>query len=118
MYLLSSLPMGQHSESETTSEEATESNAQAHLHYFREVFPYFEQEFDSWSVCLVAENASVNKKIARICEKPMIGCMSHRLNLDINDMVETDDDLAHVLEKVNGKMKETRSLKQLHCCET
>lgn len=62
-------------------------------------------------MCLIADNTSVNHKIARLYQKQVIGCMSHRLNLQVNAMIEQHQDLSNILDQVHETMISAKQLK-------
>ena len=68
--------------------EATKFNAEAHLSFMRQIFTYYNQSFDTWCLCLIGDNSATNLKVADLCNKPYVGCNSHKLNLEVNKMIE------------------------------
>jgi len=91
------------------SQEATKFNAEAHLTYFREIFEYYNCDFDRWTVCLIGDNVSTNVKIASLCAKPHIGCVSHKLNLEVTFMVQNDTSLRNTINSVHCTMKAAKT---------
>ena len=91
--------------------EATTLDAECRIKLFRENFAFYKATFDSWCKYLISENAAVNGRIACISRKPMIGCISHKLNLDVNAMTKSDQSLSPVIEYVHEAMKSARSSK-------
>jgi len=91
------------------SEEATKFNSETHLKYFRDIFEYYGSDFDEWTVCLIGDNVSTNRKISIICDKPHIGCVSHKLNLEVALMVQNDRSLQNTIEGVHRVMKEAKT---------
>ena len=75
------------------TDETTNFNAITHLSFFREQFSYFAQDFDDWTACLVGDNCSTDKKISMLCKKPLVGCMIHKLNWDVNKMMNESTDM-------------------------
>ena len=53
-------------------------------------------------------NCSVNRRLARLIEKPLIGWSSHRLNLAVSNILHTESNLAFLINKVDQLMKELK----------
>lgn len=51
--------------------------------------------------CLFSDIVSVNLSIARLCNKPHIGCASHKLNLEKN-VISNDVHLNYILDSVHS----------------
>ena len=62
-------------------------------------------DLDPWCLCIIADNAKVNFKIARILQRPMVGCPSHKLNLEIKHMVRNTSPLNTVVTAVQNVIK-------------
>eukprot|EP00171_Calliarthron_tuberculosum_P012024 IDg12024t1 len=84
--------------------EATEFDTATHINHLDEVFGFFKQDVREWTVCSIADNCAVNKCIARGLRVPHVGCISHKLNLDVNSMVKDMHDLANTIDKVHETM--------------
>lgn len=113
--LLSLSPMGhvpeEEDENATGQDETTKFNAEAHLQFFSEIFPFFGQEFSKWCLCLIGDNCSTNLKVASLAKKPYVGCNSHKLNLEVNHMVDCHTQLKTTIETVHETMREAKKLK-------
>ena len=128
LVLLAASPMAQmcgdetkelcESENEKGSDEGTDSddmnetisfNAETHLSFFRDNFEFFGQTFDNWCICLISDNCNTNKKIASDCGKPMVGCYSHKLNLEVTRMISSTPDLKDTLASVHETMSAAKS---------
>lgn len=113
--VLSVSPMGKCRGTEdpksTIEEEANRFDAETHLEFFRKTFDFYKLSFDDWVVCLVCDNAKVNRRMARLSRKPCIGCKSHLLNLQVNSMVSKDSMLASTVDSVQETMKSAKKLK-------
>ncbi len=70
--------------------ETTTWDAETHAHQIREVFDLFSIDTSTWITCLIADNTSANRSLARILGIPHLGCMSHKLNLDVERMITLD----------------------------
>lgn len=53
----------------------------------------------------------MNRRTARIAGKPHIGCASHKLNLEVREMLCKHPDLCGVIKSVHDIMKMAKSLK-------
>lgn len=56
-------------------EEAVRFNAEAHIQQLEEVFNPFHVHLREWCLCSIADNAGVNKKIARLLQVPHVDCL-------------------------------------------
>lgn len=98
--------------SDDTVESPKESitfNARTHLSFFRDNFQFFGQRFDEWCVCVITDNCSTNRKIATDCGKPMIGCYSHKLNLEVNLMIKNMRDLDKTITCIHETMRAAKA---------
>ena len=77
----------------------------------RENMSFFGCDFDKLVVCLVSDNCSTNRKISTDCGKPLVGCLNHKLNLQVNNMVGRISDLNKQLESVHKTMLAAKTLK-------
>jgi hypothetical protein len=57
---------------------------------------------------IVGDNCNTNKSLARLMNKPLIGCASHRFNLAVKSFCGPDEAL---LTKLNSLMSKLRTLK-------
>lgn len=105
------LPLGQTVCADDTTDEATSFDSRAHFQFFRDILEFCGQTEKERCVCFIADNASVNKKIARLLNKHHVGCLSHKLHLDVWDMISNSEELSHVVESVQNTMKGARALK-------
>jgi len=96
-------------EDNSLSEEATAFNAEAHLKYFRDIFEFYDADFDDWALCLIGDNCSTNLRIASLSSKPHIGCASHKLNLEVTLMVRNDIQLRNTITGVHETMKAAKT---------
>ena len=64
----------------------------------------------SWSdvAFLVGDNCKMNQLLSRLCNKPLIGCASHRLNLEVKRLFKEHTD---VLDKIQDVTKGLTSSK-------
>ena len=94
---------------ETLTDETTEFNSVAHIRQFETVFDLFHQDVHRWAVCLISDNCSVNLKISRLMELPHVGCLNHKLQLDIQDMIDSDSRLSHTINSIHQTMQKCKS---------
>lgn len=85
-------------------DEATNFNAQTHISFFRSNMEFFGCSFDDWVVCLISDNCSTNHKISRDLSKHLVGCLSHKLNLQVNKIVSETPQLGEQLSSVHETM--------------
>ncbi len=76
--------------------------------HIREIFHLYGVDFDSWIVCQIADNYSLNLSIADLLSIPHINCTSHLLNLEVEAMVKADRAMKTCIESVHQTMSESR----------
>lgn len=92
--LLAIAPLGQLSDGESSFEgTATTYDARTHVQFFRDTLSFYKQDLEEWCVCFISDKASVNRKIARICDIPTVVCLSHKLHLDFCAMIASAVDM-------------------------
>jgi hypothetical protein len=90
--------------------EVNGMTAQDHLLHLSQVLHSYGKS-DENVICLVGDNCSVNKRMARILRVPLIGCGSHKLNLAITKWISNQPQLEIIIQKVAGVMKKASTLK-------
>lgn len=60
--------------------------------HFENIIMLFDIRFRSRILSQVADNTSVNKNHAKILTISHIGCSNHKLNLDVKDMIHSDQE--------------------------
>ncbi len=65
-----------------------------------------------WCLCLISDNTNTNMKVARLSGKPIVGSNSHKLNLEVNAMIEGHGDLSRAIDRVHNTMKAAKQLKK------
>ena len=88
--------------------DETNFNAENHVEFITYTLSLFNKSTED-VIFLVCDNEPLNKRIANILQKPMIGCNSHRLNLAVKKYLENFEPL---LRKTNNLMKKLCSQKQ------
>ena len=91
---------------------ACQFNAQLHAEHFRYVLDkFYGIDLSKWAVGCIADNTSTNLKTASILGIPHVGCINHLLNLDVNDWIDGDEELADVVMSLTEVMKKAKTLK-------
>ena len=91
--------------------ETTKCNAESHLFFLHEIFPFFGHSFDNWCLCLIGDNCATNLKIASLCQKPYVGCCKYKLNLEVNKMIDEQASLKHCIDAIQNTLTDARKLK-------
>jgi hypothetical protein len=82
--------------------------AEAHHELITETLRFYNCTWDKVAF-FVADNENTNKAISDLCDKPMIGCAAHRLNLAIKG--NRSQEVTNLLAKVNTLMVKLRTKK-------
>lgn len=106
--LLGLSPMSKYLDEEDKVAEATTFNAEMHVSYFQELFQFYSTRFGSWVSVLIGDNTSTNHRISKICQKPFVGCHSHRLNLEVNFILAKSTEMTRVVESVHRTMRSAK----------
>jgi len=80
--------------------EAVKFNAEHHVNFKRKCFEYYKKDADEFVLCQCADSAGVNISVAKIMNHPHISCKNHNLNLQCDQMVESDNELKTVVTSV------------------
>lgn len=91
--------------------EAETFNAATHIKFMEDNLSYFGCKFEEWVVCLISDNCSTNRKISSDTSKPLVGCMSHKLNLQVNSMFKSSAELQKQFATVHETMCAAKALK-------
>ena len=59
-------------------------------------------------IAIIGDNAEVNKALSNLCEKPLIGCASHRFNLAVSLFLKEHTE---IIAKISDIMIKLRTLK-------
>ena len=76
------------SKTDDNQREASYFKAETHLKHFKKIFEYYNYDFDAWTKAQLADNPSVNKKLARLGGFPHLACNNYLLNSEMNSMYE------------------------------
>ena len=96
------------SELEVLDETAVNFSARTHAEHIRNVFRYYDLDVETWAVCQTADNCSVNLKVADLLKIPHVGCKSHILNLEVNEMVKQNKELEGTLASIHETMSQCK----------
>eukprot|EP00171_Calliarthron_tuberculosum_P005080 IDg5080t1 len=88
------------SEEGTSDDEAESFDAEAHVRHLITTFKYFKLDVYKWVLCSIADNCPVNKVLARKLGVPHVGCMSHKLNLEVKHMIAVDNSLQRTIDSI------------------
>lgn len=103
--LLTVSPLPKESAEEGTSDDEAESfDANAHVRHLITTFSYFNQDVYKWALCSIADNCAVNKVLARKLGVPHVRCMSHKLNLEVKQMMVVDSTLQRTVDSIHTTM--------------
>ena len=91
--------------------EAETFNAATHIQFMKDNMVFFGCTFEEWVVFLIKDNCSTNRKISVDTSKPLVGCLSHKLNLQVNKMIRCMPDLNRQIETVHKSMSAAKALK-------
>ena len=71
--------------------------SQSHKNLLEHILGVFNRSLAN-VICLVGDNCSVNTHLADLCDLPLVGCASHRFNLEVNSILDTQHEA--LLDKV------------------
>eukprot|EP00171_Calliarthron_tuberculosum_P002931 IDg2931t1 len=105
MPLLGVSPLAKKESTEDSSVGEAESfDADTHIRYLDEIFKFYSQDVYKWTTCSIADNCAVNKRLAFLLNVPHVGCMSHKLNSEVKEMVQRDASLARTIDSIHETM--------------
>jgi len=89
--------------------EESDYSAESHKHFLEYHLGVYGKSLDN-VICLVGDNMNTNKRLAGICDKPLVGCAAHRFNLECQRYLERQP-YKSILAKINTLMTKLRTLK-------
>jgi hypothetical protein len=89
--------------------DENDMTATSHKEFIVSHLEVYEKTLDN-VICLVGDNANTNKALADQCNKPLIGCASHRFNLEVQEYLKQNP-WNSLLDKVHNLMLKLRTLK-------
>lgn len=63
-----------------------------HLDLIEYILEVFSKDLSN-VICFTGDNCSVNKALATLAEKPLVGCAAHRFNLAVQQYLEAHEEL-------------------------
>ena len=75
--------------------------AQDHLRHINRILDGYGKTRTN-VICLAGDNCTVNQSIARTMEVPLIGCASHKFNLDVQQWIKGQPELQEIIWKVRS----------------
>jgi hypothetical protein len=87
-------------------------SAEEHKFYIETLLDYYHKTMDNVAY-FVGDNCATNQKLARICDTPMIGCNSHKLNLAVMRWLGTYVDADNIHQLDADQLKRRRLLEKL-----
>ena len=84
--------------------EATKFDAANHVRHLEDAFSFYRFYVHEWVLCLIVDNASVNRWDATLLEVPMVGCNRHQSNLEVQKMLREDTDLNKTVDSFHETM--------------
>lgn len=103
---MSKVEMADDCEQENT--EATRFDAETHVHQLEDIFRFYNCDVHDWTLCTIGDNCAVNKRISRLLQVPHVGCMSHKLNLEVKAMVKRHHLLRSTIDSVQQTMSDCK----------
>ena len=89
--------------------EAVNFTAEKHAEHFKHTFDtYYNVVLTVWTVCQIADTAAVNVKVATLLKIAHVSCKNHNLNLEVNYMCNTNNDINNVINSVHETMKQCK----------
>lgn len=76
--------------------------------YNQSMFRLFDIDPATWIVCQITGNCNLNRSVARHLSIHHLGCLNHRLNLEMENMVEKDAGLGACVVSVRNTMTHCR----------
>jgi hypothetical protein len=85
--------------------EAVRFRADEFCNFFEHTLKdFYKVDIKKWCKAIIADNAPTNIKITKDLKIPHVGCYSHKLSLDVEEMVKASDDMKNTIAKVHDVM--------------
>ncbi len=91
------------------SSETTKFDSGTLTNHIRSLFEFLDIDISNWAVFQTAYNCNVNKAVTRNQKIPHIGCVSHKVNLEVELMIRMDTELKSCIESVYETMIDCRT---------
>ncbi len=89
--------------------EAVSFDTKVHATHIHEIFDLFGTDFKQWTLAQIADNCNLNKKIRILLRIPHVGCVSHRINKEVERMIAKYTSLRECIASVCNTMNDCRS---------
>ena len=109
MSLMHSVCKCDDSENCVCDSETIEFDAGTYTEHIKNIFGIYSIVFDEWCISQTADNCNLNHSIASKLNIAHVGCSSHKLNLDIEEMVRRDVQLKQCIESVHKTMSDCKT---------
>lgn len=83
----------------TNLEDEENLGASSHKTTILEILRFYNKNYSNVA-CLIGDNCSTNRSIARIAKCFFVGCASHRLNLGVKLLLQSYSDLVTAIHKI------------------
>ena len=71
-------------------------------------------KLEDWALCQIADNCTTNRKLTKLLTIFHVGCMSHKFQLDLSEIVKWDPELKGLLDYVSAVVDSAKgSLKNM-----
>lgn len=74
-------------------EEVTTFDSKTDIDFVTAQLDYFNLCQHCWVVAFIDDRSNTNKKVANDSNKPRTGCISHKINLEVNLMLDCDTEI-------------------------
>ncbi len=83
---------------------------EVHENFFDTMFELYIIDYHSWIKCQCADSAEVNHKIAKLSHGLHVSCKNHKLGLAGKTIIDNDQNLNSVLERIGSVSSHIKSL--------
>lgn len=88
-----------------THETAVNFNADTHVHFLKKTFDSYNIDMENWVVASIADNCSTNKCVSDLFNIPHISFNSHKINLEVNKIIDTTQSFKNTIDSIHNTMK-------------
>lgn len=85
-------------------EDETRQTADEHISFLSYVLGNFGKSFEN-VIALVGDNCATNQSIGTKLKKPLIGCVSHRFQLSVREVIAEDEDAVKCVHSLMVKLR-------------
>ena len=65
------------------------------------MFNFYNLHASEWAICQIADNCNVNKKVAKLLGIVHVGCNNHKLNSEVQYMMENNKELLRAVNEIH-----------------